>query len=100
MLRMGIHHSRASRLPLQHRGGWQTEPAFCSSGSPPKHKAQHLRGMSPSASGRVCPRWILLEEAGGAAHCATGRNTPARVSHLLCLFASTCANLQHEKGSF
>lgn len=78
MLRVGIHHSRASQLPLQHGGGWQTEPALCSSGSPPKHKAQHLRRMNPLDTGRVCPRWILLEEAGGATHCATGRNNPAR----------------------
>lgn len=35
MLRMGIYHSRASQLPLQHGGGWQTEPAFC---SPPNTK--------------------------------------------------------------
>ena len=36
---------------------------------PLKHKARHLGGTKPSASGRVCPRWILLAEAGGAAQC-------------------------------
>lgn len=81
--------------------GRQSQLSAAPGAKPPKYKAQHFRGMNTSVSGRVCPRWILPAEAGGPAHCATGRNNPARLSHLLCSclpFASTCAALKHRKG--
>lgn len=85
---MGPHHTTRARsgaaLPRALPGclcsmeaaGRQSWLSAALGAEPPKHKAQHLGGTNPSVSGRVCPCQILLAEAGGAAHCATGQEQP------------------------